>query len=131
VSNFAFPKGNDAGRYEFLIGGVIIPLIAQVAITGKVVFLEKSGTGPPNTTGTYELDLASLDNFSKAWRPMHVKTDVFCSAGLTLPDKAGRQINIGGWSGDSVRIFCDVLSMEKSIGSNTPTTAFLQFSRRY
>lgn len=29
---------------------------------------------------------------------MHVKTDVFCSAGLTLPDKAGRQINIGGWA---------------------------------
>jgi len=33
---------------------------------------------------------------------------VFCSAGLTMPDKAGRQINIGGWSGDStigVRIY--------------------------
>ena len=32
---------------------------------------------------------------------MHVKTDVFCSASLTLPDKAGRQINVGGWSLDS------------------------------
>jgi hypothetical protein len=32
---------------------------------------------------------------------MHVKTDVFCSAGLTLPDKAGRQINIGGWANDA------------------------------
>ena len=32
---------------------------------------------------------------------MHVKTDVFCSAGLVLPDKVGRQINLGGWSGDS------------------------------
>lgn len=29
---------------------------------------------------------------------MHVKSDVFCSAGLTLPDKAARQINIGGWT---------------------------------
>ena len=29
---------------------------------------------------------------------MHVQSDVFCSAGLTLPDKAGRQINIGGWA---------------------------------
>jgi len=32
---------------------------------------------------------------------MHVQTDVFCSAGLTLPDRAGRQINVGGWSGVS------------------------------
>lgn len=32
---------------------------------------------------------------------MHVKTDIFCSAGLTLPDRAGRQINVGGWSGQS------------------------------
>lgn len=30
-----------------------------------------------------------------------VKTDVFCAAGLTLPDKAGRQILVGGWSGIS------------------------------
>jgi hypothetical protein len=29
---------------------------------------------------------------------MHVKTDLFCSAGLQLPDKAGRQMTIGGWS---------------------------------
>jgi hypothetical protein len=27
---------------------------------------------------------------------MHVKTDFFCSAGLILPDIAGRQINLGG-----------------------------------
>jgi hypothetical protein len=32
---------------------------------------------------------------------MHIKTDVFCSASLILPDKGGRQINIGGWSDDS------------------------------
>lgn len=25
-------------------------------------------------------------------------SDVFCSASLTLPDKVGRQINIGGWA---------------------------------
>jgi hypothetical protein len=29
---------------------------------------------------------------------MHVKTDVFCSASLVLPDKGGRQINTAGWS---------------------------------
>ena len=32
---------------------------------------------------------------------MHPKTDVFCSASLILPDKGGRQINIGGWSLES------------------------------
>ena len=32
---------------------------------------------------------------------MHVKTDVFCSGSVTLPDKAGRLINVGGWSLDS------------------------------
>lgn len=32
---------------------------------------------------------------------MHVKTDVFCSAGLVLPDKVGRQINVGGWADDA------------------------------
>ena len=29
---------------------------------------------------------------------MHVKTDVFCSGALVLPDKAARIINVGGWS---------------------------------
>jgi hypothetical protein len=33
---------------------------------------------------------------------MHVKTDVFCAAGLILPDKAGRQLNVGGWSAESL-----------------------------
>jgi hypothetical protein len=28
-------------------------------------------------------------------------TDVFCAAGLTLPDKAGRQLTVGGWNADS------------------------------
>ncbi|KAL5614718.1 hypothetical protein BROUX41_004813 [Berkeleyomyces rouxiae] len=97
------PSEDDAasGAYEFLIGGVCIPLITAETITGKVTFLEKSGTGPPNSTGAYELDLSAIDNFSLAWKTMHVKTDVFCAATVTLPDKAGRQLNIGGWSGDS------------------------------
>jgi hypothetical protein len=30
-----------------------------------------------------------------------LKTDIFCAAGLTLPDKAGRQITVGGWAGSS------------------------------
>ena len=29
---------------------------------------------------------------------MHIKTDVFCSGSIILPDRAGRQLNVGGWS---------------------------------
>ncbi|MCJ1355382.1 MAG: hypothetical protein MMC33_005373 [Icmadophila ericetorum] len=100
-TNWATPTGAAAGEYQFLIGGVVVPLMTTQGINGKVTFLEKWGTGPPNTTGAYELDLAQINNFTGAWRPMHVRTDVFCSAGLVLPDKAGRVINIGGWSGTS------------------------------
>jgi hypothetical protein len=32
---------------------------------------------------------------------MNVKTDIFCSGGLTLPDKAGRQLTVGGWAEQS------------------------------
>ncbi|RDW78388.1 hypothetical protein BP5796_06240 [Coleophoma crateriformis] len=64
----------------------------------KVKFLEKHGIGTPYTTGAYELDLAQLNNFTVTWSPMHVKAKLFCSATLTLPDKAGRQINVGGWA---------------------------------
>jgi len=94
----------NTGRYEFLIGGLVIPLIATVGINNKVTFLEKSGTSPfPNSTGAYELDLSLVGDYKKAWREMHVKSDVFCAASLILPDKAGRQINIGGWSLDSTK----------------------------
>jgi len=100
--SWTFPQTDaTAGRYDLLIGGVTIPLMTMESITGKVTFLSKWGTGPANETGAYELDLALLSNPAKAWRPLHLKTDVFCSAGLILPDKGGRQINIGGWSGDS------------------------------
>ncbi len=93
---------NNKGEYEFLIGGVVIPLITTLGTNNKVTFVEKHGTGPPNSTGAYELDLSMSDNFDKAWRTMNVKSDVFCSAGLTLPDKVGRQLNIGGWSAESL-----------------------------
>ncbi|EEB91925.1 hypothetical protein MPER_09643 [Moniliophthora perniciosa FA553] len=71
------------GRYEFFVPVVVVPLIATVGINDKVTFLEKAGTG-------------------RAWREMHVKTDVFCSGSIILPDKAGRQLNVGGWSTDSL-----------------------------
>lgn len=99
--NWNITTGNAAGFYEFLLSSPIVPLISTPAINGKVTFLEKFGSSPnPNSTGAYELDLSQVNNYAKAWRPMHVTSDVFCSAGLTLPDKAGRQINIGGWADD-------------------------------
>jgi hypothetical protein len=85
-----------------LIGGVVVPLITTVGVNGKVTFVEKFGTGPANSTGSFELDLSQISNFNAAWRTMTgIKTDVFCSASLTLPDRVGRQINVGGWSGVS------------------------------
>lgn len=43
-----------------------------------------------------------MDDFGLTWRQLNgVKTDVFCAASVILPDKAGRQINVGGWSGES------------------------------
>ncbi|KAF4635308.1 hypothetical protein G7Y89_g2796 [Cudoniella acicularis] len=102
------PTGAGMGEYQFLLGGVVVPLITTATVNGKVVFMEKAGTGAPNTTGTYELDLAFINEFDQAWRPLHVKSDIFCSAGITLPDKVGRLLNIGGWSGAStygVRIY--------------------------
>lgn len=96
------PTGSAAGEYQFLIGGPVIPLITAQTIKGKVTFLEKFGTSPANNgTGAYELDVTQIGNYSAAWRTMHVKTDVFCAASLTLPDRQGRQIDIGGWANDA------------------------------
>ncbi|KAL2134895.1 hypothetical protein VTI74DRAFT_10530 [Chaetomium olivicolor] len=91
-----FPTDYRAGKYQFLVDGVNIPLITQETITGKVSFISKGATGPGNETGAYELDLSTLK-----FRTLHIKTDVFCAAGVTLPDKAGRQLNVGGWAGDA------------------------------
>jgi hypothetical protein len=75
------------------------PLLATLGINGKVSFLEKSGTSEfTNSTGAYELDLSLVNDFNHAWREMHVKSDVFCSAAVVLPDKAARILNVGGWS---------------------------------
>lgn len=96
------PTGNAAGKYSLLIGGVVVPLIVSQGVNGKVTFVEKFGTGEPNGTGAYELDLSQTNNFNAAWRTMTgLQTDVFCAAGVTLPDKAGRQLTIGGWAGTS------------------------------
>jgi hypothetical protein len=75
------------------------PLLATVGKNGKVSFLEKFGTSEfKNSTGAYELDLSLANDFDHAWRTMQVKTDVWCSGALVLPDKAARILNVGGWT---------------------------------
>lgn len=66
------------------------------------MLLEKKGTGPPNSTGAYEFDPSIGGDIYHAFRELQgIDTDIFCAAGLTLPDRKGRQINVGGWSLDS------------------------------
>ncbi|KIM19520.1 glyoxal oxidase, partial [Serendipita vermifera MAFF 305830] len=98
----------NKGHYELLIGGITIPLIATLGLNNKVTFTEKAGTGAPNSTGAYELDYSLANDYTKAWREMHVASDIFCSASLVLPDRKGRILNIGGWSGaatEGIRIY--------------------------
>lgn len=97
IQKYGFPQGDDAGEYVLLGTAPVIALITTQGLNGKVTFVEKAGTSLTiGSTGAYEWDPST-----NTFRTMHVKTDVFCSAGLVLPDKAGRQINVGGWSGDS------------------------------
>jgi hypothetical protein len=66
-----FPTGDAAGEYSYLMGGVIVPLIVSQVVTGKVTFVEKKGTGEPNGTGAYELDLSlvpEVDSYKVAVR---------------------------------------------------------------
>ncbi|PSR84223.1 hypothetical protein PHLCEN_2v5511 [Hermanssonia centrifuga] len=94
----------NTGRYEFLIGGVVVPLVVTLGINNKIAMVEKFGTSEyKNSTGAYELDLSLVGNSSLAWRAMHVKSDVFCSGSIVLPDKGARQLNVGGWSDDSTQ----------------------------
>ncbi|THG96101.1 hypothetical protein EW026_g5677 [Hermanssonia centrifuga] len=94
----------NTGRYEFLIGGVVVPLVVTLGINNKIAMVEKFGTSEfDNSTGAYELDLSLVGNSSLAWRTMHVKSDVFCSGSIVLPDKGARQLNVGGWSLDSTQ----------------------------
>ncbi|KAH8989423.1 copper radical oxidase [Lactarius akahatsu] len=100
LNNWGAPA--NIGRYEYLVPGLVPPLLATVGINGKVFFLEKfSSSEFQNSTGAYELDLSLVNDFSHAWREMHVKSDVFCSGAVVLPDKAGRILNVGGYSQDS------------------------------
>ena len=101
--SWSFATGNNAGIYQFIMSSPIIALISSVATNSKIVFVEKFGTSQePNTTGTYEYDPTFAGDYDNAFRTLHVKTDVFCGASLVLPDKVGRQLNIGGWDADAL-----------------------------
>jgi hypothetical protein len=45
----------------------------------------------------------SLTEYNLAFRTMNVLTDVFCSAGIALPDSSGRILNVGGWAAQSLQ----------------------------
>lgn len=95
-----FEKRQQAmGLYTFLVSGYAVPLISTVAINNKIYLMDKK-YDPGNTTGAYELDpsLVGAGPWQNAWRTMNVNDEIFCSAGLILPDKTGRLLNIGGWS---------------------------------
>ena len=69
----------------------------------KVAFLEKYPSPFfPNSIGAYELNISLTDNYLLAWREMHVKTDVFCSGKIVLPDNGARQIDVGGLSAPAI-----------------------------
>lgn len=97
LNTFHYASGFAAGEYDFFSTAPIVPLISSVGINDKVVFVEKHGTSWDNTEGSFEFDYTT-----NTYRELALKTDVFCSASFTLPDKAGRMINIGGWSAESV-----------------------------
>ena len=57
--------------------------MVTLGINNKISMVEKFGTSEyANSTGAYELDPSLVKDFSRAWRTMHVKSDVFCSASL-------------------------------------------------
>lgn len=66
-----------------------------------------------------------------------MQTDVFCAAGFTLPDRAGRQLTVGGWAGQSnfgVRLYWpDGSAGVKGVNQWTedPTHLQLQVARWY
>lgn len=84
VSTTKFSSSRNLGRVH-----------RTLLVTSLIIDLLSSNS---HFSGAYELDLTLVDDFEKTWREMHVKTDVFCSGSVTLPDKAGRLINVGGWS---------------------------------
>ncbi|KAJ2980318.1 hypothetical protein NUW58_g6975 [Xylaria curta] len=118
LTTWTYAQGAAAGSYDFIMSAPLLPLISVVGINEKVVFVEKHGTQVyDNSSGSFEFDPTLAPQYGTAFRELKLKTDVFCSASLVLPDKAGRQINVGGWSADSlygVRLFTPELGLGKN-----------------
>ncbi|KAI0968234.1 copper radical oxidase [Xylaria arbuscula] len=103
LTTFSYAHGSAAGSYDFIMSAPLIPLISVVGVNNKVVLVEKHGTQVyDNSSGSFEFDPSLAPQYGVAFRELQLKTDVFCSASLVLPDKAGRQINVGGWSAESL-----------------------------
>ncbi|KAI9343747.1 glyoxal oxidase N-terminus-domain-containing protein [Zopfochytrium polystomum] len=100
ITNFSRPT--NTGRYEYLMGGVSVPLLSALTIKNKIVLLDKIAGGEPNGTHAYEFDY-QISDYRLAFREMHVSTDIFCAAGLMLPDSAGRILTVGGWADISLQ----------------------------
>ncbi|KAJ3128526.1 hypothetical protein HK098_004156 [Nowakowskiella sp. JEL0407] len=91
------------GYYEQYMGGVDVPLLAGVVpFNGKVVFLSRLAGGSPNTTHAYEYDWKDRD-YRTAFREMHILTDIFCAAGIILPDNLGRFLAVAGWAFEALQ----------------------------
>ncbi|KAK8133479.1 glyoxal oxidase N-terminus-domain-containing protein [Apiospora sp. TS-2023a] len=118
LTTWSYASGPAAGSYDFIMSAPIIPLISTVGINDKVVFVEKHGTSKEaNSTGSFEWDPSLAPQYGTAFRELQLKTDVFCSGSIVMPDKAGRQINLGGWSLESlygVRLF----TPDSELGTN-------------
>ena len=79
-------------------------ILATLGINGKISFLEKFGNSEiRGSTGAYELDMSLVDEPGLAWRTMHTQTNTWCSAGVVLPDRAARVLNVAGWSHDATQ----------------------------
>lgn len=65
LSDWKFVIGNDAGKYQLLIGGPIVPLVITEGVNGKVTFVEKYGTSktPGSTVSEFLIKLHSLRSY--------------------------------------------------------------------
>lgn len=104
LTTWSYASGSAAGQYDFIMSAPLIPLISVVGINEKIVLVEKHGTSTEaNSSGSFEYDPSLAPDYATSFRELGgIETDVFCSASIVLPDKAGRQLNVGGWALESL-----------------------------
>ncbi|KAI9199790.1 glyoxal oxidase N-terminus-domain-containing protein [Polychytrium aggregatum] len=92
------PQDPNTGDYSILFIGLTAPVHMFVApVSGKVILLERIYGGVLNTTHSYEIDVTTATE-----RPLHILSDIFCSAGAILPVPSATLINTGGWSDNAL-----------------------------